>query len=234
MSDPGVREIQLTGKQLVFLFMASLVLAVAIFLLGISVGRGVGSAAPAAAEAAAAPGATADTPVSAELPPATEVTPADLSYHNQLQGQTPPSGAAASAPPPASASAEPSEPPPPVADDAEAKAVKNAPAPSPAPAAPPAATPAPPPASTAPARSTAAAPAPTGGAWFLQINTFRSKDNADRQVADLKSKGYSAFVVKTSAGLYQARVGSFATRDEAVRTAARVKRDMRLTPLVTR
>ena len=41
MSDSDVREIHLSGKQLFFLFMASVVVAVAIFLLGVSVGRGV-------------------------------------------------------------------------------------------------------------------------------------------------------------------------------------------------
>ena len=41
MADSGIREIQLSGKQLVFLFMASVVLIVSVFLLGVSVGRGV-------------------------------------------------------------------------------------------------------------------------------------------------------------------------------------------------
>ena len=41
MPDEGQREIQLNGKQLVFLFMASTVVAVVIFLCGVMVGRGV-------------------------------------------------------------------------------------------------------------------------------------------------------------------------------------------------
>ena len=87
MSDPNVREIQLGGKQLVFLFMASLVIAVAIFLLGISVGRGVGApvesatAEPSSSDAEEAP---------VEMPPPTVTTPGDLRYHDALQGQTPP------------------------------------------------------------------------------------------------------------------------------------------------
>ena len=40
MAEQQFREIQLSGKQLVFLFMTTVVLAVAIFLLGVSVGRG--------------------------------------------------------------------------------------------------------------------------------------------------------------------------------------------------
>ena len=41
MSDEGVHEIQLNGKQLVFMFMAVTVVAVVIFLCGVMVGRGV-------------------------------------------------------------------------------------------------------------------------------------------------------------------------------------------------
>ncbi len=41
MADEGIHEIQLTRKQLVFLFMAATVVAVVIFLCGVMVGRGV-------------------------------------------------------------------------------------------------------------------------------------------------------------------------------------------------
>src|SRR5512138_1576316 len=41
MSDEGFHEIQLNGKQLVFLFMAATVVSVVIFLCGVLVGRGV-------------------------------------------------------------------------------------------------------------------------------------------------------------------------------------------------
>ena len=41
MADEGIHEIQLKGKQLVFLFMAATVVAVVIFLCGVMVGRGV-------------------------------------------------------------------------------------------------------------------------------------------------------------------------------------------------
>ena len=41
MSDEGFHELQLNGKQLVFLFMAATVVAVVIFLCGVMVGRGV-------------------------------------------------------------------------------------------------------------------------------------------------------------------------------------------------
>ena len=41
--DDGFHEIQLNGKQLVFLFMAATVVSVVIFLCGVLVGRGVRS-----------------------------------------------------------------------------------------------------------------------------------------------------------------------------------------------
>src|SRR5258705_11176256 len=41
MNDEGFHEIQLNGKQLVFLFMVATVVSVVIFLCGVFVGRGV-------------------------------------------------------------------------------------------------------------------------------------------------------------------------------------------------
>ena len=46
IADDAFHEIQLSGKQLVFLFMATTIVAVVIFLCGVQVGRGV-KAAPA-------------------------------------------------------------------------------------------------------------------------------------------------------------------------------------------
>ena len=45
MADQSFREIQLGGKQLVFLFMCAVVLTVVVFLLGVSVGRDMRAAA---------------------------------------------------------------------------------------------------------------------------------------------------------------------------------------------
>src|SRR5688500_2754364 len=78
MSDQGFREIQLSGKQLVFLFMASVVVAVGVFLLGVSVGRGVRqTAGPAGTQMA---DASTVAPVPAEMPPPTTMTPEDTRY----------------------------------------------------------------------------------------------------------------------------------------------------------
>jgi hypothetical protein len=63
--DDGFHEIQLNGKQLVFLFMAATVVSVVIFLCGVLVGRGVRAERGSAVETAA----LAD-PAAAELSPA--------------------------------------------------------------------------------------------------------------------------------------------------------------------
>ena len=71
MNDEGFREIQLNGKQLVFLFMAATVVSVVIFLCGVLVGRGVRGTAPTvemtSAEVGPDPGQTA--PAENTLPP---------------------------------------------------------------------------------------------------------------------------------------------------------------------
>lgn len=94
-AEDGFHEIQLTGKQLVFLFMATTVVAVVIFLCGVLVGRGVRT------DRAATEAAT----MTRETPPDDAVTPPpaapaqtgepsaataeDLSYARRLQGEDP-------------------------------------------------------------------------------------------------------------------------------------------------
>src|SRR4029079_9684655 len=96
-ADDGLHEIQLNGKQLVFLFMASTVVAVVIFLCGVMVGRGVRAQHPAleaAVEAASDPTSVAPpvvTPapaaaVTSNAPVAAQET---LTYPNRLEGQEP-------------------------------------------------------------------------------------------------------------------------------------------------
>ena len=86
-SDDGFREIQLNGKQLVFLFMAVTVVSVVIFLCGVLVGRGVrGETTMAATEEAVAdmasgealppPPAAAPSGSNEPAPKAAEATPA--------------------------------------------------------------------------------------------------------------------------------------------------------------
>src|SRR5688572_2124009 len=95
MTDEGVHEIQLNGKQLVFLFMAATVVAVVIFLSGVMVGRGVAPARIAAAadatETPIDPTSVVQAPVAAA--PLTERRPVsaqeDLTYAERLEGSAP-------------------------------------------------------------------------------------------------------------------------------------------------
>lgn len=228
MTDQKFREIQLGGKQIVFLFMAALVVAVAVFLLGISVGRGVRNA---SGEGAGTEVAVA-TPQSgpADMPPPTVTTPADLQYHDQLQGQnTPPAETSSAAPAKATGPAATADAPPAVAEPSSTESsrgaagatVKASPSAKPAEKA----------AATTPAKPDAPA-VPTVSGWFVQVNAFKSRDNAERQVARLKAKGFSAAAVSPSGGLFRVRVGPFAQRSEADQVAARLQREEGLKPSV--
>ena len=96
LNDDGFHEIQLSGKQLVFLFMATTVTSVFIFLCGVMVGRGVRAERAADAAEPAAVAAQTDVPVAAgpERPPAAVPPPAaendELTYHKRLQGDASP------------------------------------------------------------------------------------------------------------------------------------------------
>jgi DedD protein len=114
--DDGFHEIQLNGKQLVFLFMAATVVSVVIFLCGVLVGRGVrveratevatelstAEPAPQQAAAPATPTPAGSDPTAAAAPQAVD----DLSYFNRLEGSNPaPEQLKAPAPPSAPAPA---------------------------------------------------------------------------------------------------------------------------------
>jgi cell division septation protein DedD len=210
MSDQNIREIHLGGKQLVFLFMASVVVAVAVFLLGISVGRGV-------RDLGAEPAATTDVAVApeppTEMPPPTTTTPADLSYHNQLQGQAAP----------AAEPTKPVEPPPPASEPAQepARSSSAGAGDRSGGAA----------AEQKPAEKAAEKPAATprgpAGGWYVQANAFRSRENADKEAANLKAKNYGAVSVSSNppGSLFRVRVGPFSDRSEAERVAERLRRE---------
>lgn len=161
MSDGSFREIQLTSKQVVFLFMAGLVAAVGIFLLGVQVGQRVGAeAAPAEATDTAD---TGDAPVT--MPPPTSPRPGELSAPNQLQDRPAPTGTVIPTPTP---TAEPS---------AQAS---STPAPTPTQT---------PPSTKAETAKPTPTVKPAAGTHYLAAGSFASRDNAQRRVAELKKKG---------------------------------------------
>ena len=225
-TDEGFHEIQLSGKQLVFLFMIAAVVLVATFLCGVQVGRGVKSERAADATTADALVTTTPTPAAstpsqpaassgppAAEPPAPAQEPDDeLSYAKRLQGDTAPAeklkSPAASAPP----AAAPEKP-------AHVPAAK-APAATPTPTLKPAA---PPPQQTA-------APAPTGqsGAWVVQLVALKDRSEAAAVAKRLAGKGYPAFVLDPTGGapvIYRVQVGGYPDRDHADQAARRIAKE---------
>ena len=207
MSEPGFREIQLNTKQVVFLFIAGLAVLVGIFLLGVQAGRGV--AAERAGEAVQTADPAADVKASGVMPPPTSPKPDELKYHDELQnkgaaakGTTPP-------PTPPDAPPEPSVKPTPTPTPTSTPARAQTPArPTPTP------TPTPP-------------PAAARGAIYLQVNSFASRANADRQVGQLKEKNITASVVEVPGPgpRYKVRVGPFADLPAAETMRARLRKE---------
>jgi DedD protein len=242
IQDEGFHEIQLNGKQLVFLFMAATVVSVVIFLCGVLVGRGVRANQIASAEASAAasgetspqqppsppqPTPAGSDPTAAPPPPA----PADdLTYFNRLEKKNAPPESLKPAPDRSAANSRP-VPPAPIEPPAPPAAT---PAPVPAPAA---AAPAP---SEPPAPKPAAEtnrPEPAGQGFAVQIAALNVRSEADAIARRLSSKGYAAYVLSPAGGtpsVYRVRVGKFPTRREAETIAARLQKEEQFKPWVTR
>jgi DedD protein len=257
--DEGFHEIQLNGKQLVFLFMAVTAVSVVIFLCGVLFGRGVraerslaeGSATSAAdvtpqqAPAPAPPPASAD-PTKAAAP-STE-SDEKLTYWDRLdrsKGTAEPvkgsSDKSTKSQPPARAekptphAAAPAPPapasPPPATPATPATLATSTPAPPLA-----TATPAPGPAPAAAAPSTESA-ASTGQGFAVQIAALNVRSEADAIAKRLTSKGYSAYVLTPANGtptVFRVRVGKFSTRREAETIAAKLQKEEQFKPWVTR
>ena len=248
LEDDGFHEIQLNGKQLVFLFMAATVVSVVIFLCGVLVGRGVRVERGAVADASTAanvpdtiapqpaspappaqPQAGAD-PTAAQPPGAGE----DLSYFRRLeksnapQERLKPAGSSGAAAPTPAANGQ--------AEKIDKKAAK-AEAPAPAQAQAPAPEPAPPKEAPRAAPAADAAAEPTGDGFAVQIAALGVRSDADAIARRLSSKGYAAYVITPANGtpsVFRVRVGKFPTRREAESVAARLQREEQFKPWVTR
>jgi DedD protein len=200
-ADDGFHEIQLSGKQLVFLFMATTVVLVVTFLCGVLVGRGVqneGGAEAAAESAVSEPAVPPAAPV--EPPPAGTEVPADkLTYHNELQKPGPPPAELRQ---PAAKPAEPAVKP-------EALPTAKDPAPSEA---------------AGPAVPTSGLP----GTWFLQVTALKNRGAAAKMVETLRGKGYPAFLENPVPGvppIYRVRIGRYKSRSEAEQAARRLQKE---------
>jgi cell division septation protein DedD len=233
-ADDGLHEIQLNGKQLVFLFMASTVVAVVIFLCGVMVGRGVRAQRPAleaAVEASSDPTslaapALAPAPAAAVTSNAPVAAQETLTYPNRLEGQEPvvetlrpeagnrDLGSAVRQP--AAATREVAKPP-----TAVSSAVKAAPAP---------AVKATPPSQTV-------ANQPTGSGFVVQVAAVNDRREAETIASRLSGKGYPSFVTtppKGAARMFRVRVGKYQTRREAEAVAARLQKQDQFKPWITK
>lgn len=216
MADDGFHEIQLGRKQLLFAGLVAVVSLMMAFLIGVWAGRGVQRADSEIA---------ADQPVGDVVPdsqqPPTQVPTSELDYAARLQGDAtkmaPKTGEAELQKDPP----KPIEPPTPVEG--------GPPEPEPAPAQPPVAA-----KGTAPPAPAAAKPA--AGNLLLQVGAFGTRGPATALVSRLKGKGYAAFVFSAPSGpsRFKVRIGPFADRAEADRISAKLKKEERLSPLVTR
>jgi len=250
IQDDGFHEIQLNGKQLVFLFMAATVVSVVIFLCGVLVGRGVRTE-RAAVEVSSPNSALAEvTPQAAPVPPPASGSDPTKASEPSPAGEDPtePPKPKAAAPAPAPPAVEK-----PVEKRAEKAPEKNVEVAAPKPAAKPADKntdkheksadkhdkSAEKPAATAGATANAETHAgdPAGQGFAVQIAALNIRSEADAIAKRLTSKGYSAYVLAPADGtpsVFRVRVGKFPTRLEAESIAAKLQKEEQFKPWVTR
>jgi septal ring-binding cell division protein DamX len=229
LADDGFHEIQLSGKQLVFLFMATTAISVLIFLCGVLVGRNAQVERPTeAADAALTTPAPAPTPVreqaTAQVTPAEPPSPPaddELTYRKRLESESAPSetlkSQAAAGRPAADAAPAP-------ADAARATAGQLQPAPA-----------------AARAGADPSAPAGAGarqGRWVVQLVALRDRGAASSIVQRLIGKGYPAFMVNPAAStpnqVFKVQVGRYDDRGEAETIARRLAKEEKFKPWISR
>jgi DedD protein len=212
-AEDGFHEIQLSGKQLVFLFIVTTSVVVGVFLFGVLVGRGAReprseepTPSTSAAPSTSAPVDTSD-PRIAEPPPipaesdkaADSEKPDALSYPDRLTGDKP--------------------------ARESLKGSSEEPRPGPAVVAPPKET-VPVPSRTAPVDVPTAGRA---GTWLVQVIATRDQAVATSVVKKLTSKGYPAFLINPVAGapqpFYKVQVGRYNDRSEAEQVSQRIKKE---------
>ena len=235
MSDEGVHEIQLNGKQLVFMFMAVTVVAVVIFLCGVMVGRGV--RAPRATELA---DATIETPLDPTASVATAPSstgPSSTAAPDPTQDPTLTSGRVNATTPPPEPLKEPVSVVQEVKATAPAKATVEPPPAAPAVKTAAAAVKTTVPKTPAPKTSKPAAVSESGEGFVVQVAAVKERSEADTIAKRLSSKGFPSFVSSPSAGaarVYRVRVGKYRDRSEAETVARRLEKEEQFKPWITR
>jgi cell division septation protein DedD len=219
--DDSFREIQLSGKQVVFYFMAAVVFLVVVFLMGVQVGRGVLSqrGLPDAADASGVGGETEPAPPPAA---ATQGASAPLTANEKLSYAE---RLASSEPAAEQLKKQPEDTPPPT-PKSERSAERG-----------PQHTGRPPAPTSTPAPAPAVSAEPPGPGFSIQVAALQKRDEADTIVKRLAGKGYPAYVLapaKGSASIFRVRVGKYKDRREADTVAAKLQKEEQFKPWVVR
>jgi len=218
MSEQNVREIQLNGKQLVFMFMTATVAAVVIFLCGVMVGRGVNTTRALAATSVAAeptvdptstaqPTQTSSTDASSGEPVSSQEDLKELTYAKRLEAPEPPPEPAVE---PVVAT--------PVPAIAEQPKVER------------------PPAVTTTTKAIDPGE-PKGTGFVVQVASLKSRGEADAIAKRLSSKGFPSFVTTPGSSgpkVFRVRVGKYADRREAETVARKLEKEEQFKPWITR
>jgi cell division septation protein DedD len=229
MTDEGFHEIQLNGKQLVFLFMAATVVAVVIFLSGVMVGRGVR---PPRADLAAASTEPLGDPTDVPAPSGTGAASSDrvplsaqetLTYAERLEAPDPPAETL-------------KDPTAPINEPQSAPTARETSRPAPAPVRETARADSGP-VATKPAVENAAFNEPAGSGYVVQVMAAVKREEAEGLARRLTAKGYPTFVsVGDTKGpaKFRVRVGKYRDKREADAVVRRLEQEEHFKPWLTR
>ena len=236
MSDESLREIHVSGKQLVFAFMAATAVAVVIFLTGVMVGRGVPAATalaltvPSEAPFAAEFG---NVPEAAAVSDSGTIGSEDVSYPDALLSPEPPPELLEE----------------PVREsrltdtvnfdvpDVQPVPVLTAPLDAPTLAGGEPAVSAAGDSNPRPVLPRNTWREPDSDGFVVQVAAVSQRSEAEVIAADLDAKGYQTFIASPDDGaarIFRVRVGKFADRAEAEIVAGRLAREERFEPWITR
>ena len=229
MPDPEVHEIQLNGKQLVFVFMAATVVSVVIFLCGVMVGRGV--RVPQADVITAGIGPVADPTAPLLSTPSTTTSGSDrvpitaqesLTYAERLDAPGPVNETVRSTPEskPAIAASEPKSAVDVAIDAPAAKREKLAPTAEPAAAV-----------------EQASFTEPAGKGYVVQVMATVTRPEAETIARRLNSKGYPTFISLAGGAApakYRVRVGKYSNKRDAEAVFRRLEQEEHFKPWLSR
>ena len=213
-------NIPVSSKQLIVYFVFLVIALSAAFLAGVMVGRNVDSS----------PEPTVRDFQDDRPPdePAAQPTPDALTYGSTLQGDK--IEGLSSSPRPGAAPA-PSAPKPAPAAKIKTPQTRGSVAPPPKPTAKPQPKATPKPVSSARAAKPVSTPL---NRLTIQVGAFKERAAAEAIVKRLKGKGYSAYLVPVSEGLFNVRVGSFTEREDAERILAKLETQEKFKPFIVK